>query len=410
MRKIIIISILIIFTLVIFLPPVVHQYVYPNNGDDAGNHLTYIKKLANGENPQYIYYGQYVVAKMIIWLNNVTYISINNLFLWFNYFLLWLIGMVIYLIAVLFSDWLLALMVFPIMVFIQPSVLNIFDDGSIFDLMTIALFVPIGFVVFTRVVTGNKWMRLGFGLLTLAIVGVTFGVHASAIFIVDIARKVDGMPVPTIIQFASIYLGVGCVIYCLFLVYIYFKEFSTLKFSKTLKALLAVACILAIGLAVLTFTSLTIISLRFAVNLAILLAFIISILTVVVLKQGKTVNLRWITLGIVLLLSIPNFITFIGDNSAIKEADKEAFAYVNNLPGQYYSCSADVAPWVYNQFINKTYKEGELPFITRSKPMTSKCNVGVVDYWRNGYGAVKPIGTEKQTFSEEGIVIEVYDK
>ena len=74
-----------------------------------------------------------------------------------------------------------------------------------------------------------------------------------------------------------------------------------------------------------------------------------------------------------------------GYHSAITQADKDAIAYVNTLSGDYYSCSPEISPWIYNQFLNKTYKEGALPYIQRNEPMSGGTIPDSPYYWYNEY-------------------------
>ncbi len=50
---------------------------------------------------------------------------------------------------------------------------------------------------------------------------------------------------------------------------------------------------------------------------------------------------------------------------------------MNSLPGNYYSCSPEVAPWIYGRFLNKEHKDGARPYIARSQPMTDDTKRGL---------------------------------
>ncbi len=84
---------LIIYSLIILLPPIIHGYIYPNLGDDASYHLKIIK---SADLWWVGYYAYVYVGYPIRWLSSITGLSINVLFLWFNYLVFVAVGFCFY--------------------------------------------------------------------------------------------------------------------------------------------------------------------------------------------------------------------------------------------------------------------------------------------------------------------------
>jgi len=86
--------------------------------------------------------------------------------------------------------------------------------------------------------------------------------------------------------------------------------------------------------------------------------------------------------------------------------DKQVIEYVNTLPGKYFSTSPEVAPWVYAIYLNKEYRKGVLPYISRSEIMTYKANPAVSYYW--WYGDPPTTSLDKAVkFESGGIIVKV---
>lgn len=405
MKKAIIILTLIVFTVIIFAPPIIHGYVYPVRGDDSGNHLNYIKGVSEGKNPLYTYVGQLILAKVLIGINDFTGIGINSMFLWLNFLTLWLVGIVVYLISGIVIGWISGLVTIPIMLFVQPSVLNLYDDGSIFDLFTVAILTPLMVFMLAKIWGAKKLTKIICISVFTVVVSLVIALHSSAIFRYGFGS--DNVVLPTANYFIFL-LGFWMLGIIILLVINHAIIWRSL--SLTLKVMFLILGLIIVGLSIVSFTHLTIIPMRFAVDLAIIVTAVVALASAIFMKYGKSKLVKYGIVGLIVIASVPNVINYFGYNSAVKPIDKEVIAYINTLPGDYYSCSEDVAPWVYSPFVNKDYKEGVLPFITRNKPMTPNSTKGTKFNWRLGYGDIEAIGTDKQVFEDEDIVIEVFYK
>jgi len=146
-----------------------------------------------------------------------------------------------------------------------------------------------------------------------------------------------------------------------------------------------------------------------------------------------------VSLGVILLvigLTIPNLVLWMQNNSAIKDVDKEAIAYLNNLDGHTYTASTQVAQWIYGFYVNKrfqdsiwvSYEEGLVIVqadyvVVRTTPMTPGSAMGnkfflnqgreatIGDVEDSGYKLLKVFYEgEEDRVSKDPIIVSVYGK
>jgi hypothetical protein len=371
-KRIIIISILVIYTLLIFLPPVVHGYIYPNNGDDSGFHVEYFERLANGTDNSLQYLGQKIIGYPLNFISSLTNVEVITLFTWFNFIVLWLIGISYFIVLTKLINYKVGLVSIPIVMFITPSTLNLFDNGSIYDLITVGVMFPFFMYCLVKLYVSRKWI---WSLPVVLFVGLLLIVHTMGVF----GGKGAGNIIPNISDFFLIYVGYSMIILVIVICF-HFLYNSKWMMTKELKGLLVASFVVIIALTILIFSGLIGWSMRLSTELAIILPLFISAVVGLLFLRNNKITVLVISLFAV-VLAIPNIISYSGYNNAIKPLDKEAIAYVNSLDGKYYSCSPQVAPWIYGHYLNKTYKEGALPYIVRNEPMSPRTNPDAKDYW-----------------------------
>jgi hypothetical protein len=113
------------------------------------------------------------------------------------------------------------------------------------------------------------------------------------------------------------------------------------------------------------------------------------------------------------------------NNSAVKEADKEAIAYLNSSIGQNYTADPNVSEDIYNLFVNKYFVDdvGADYVVVRTVPMTpmsdpdsfyfnNQDRTPKVDYMSDyGYKLLKEYDNgEKDRLTGASIVVQVYGK
>jgi len=380
-KKYIIAIILLVYTLIIFLPPIVHGYVYPNNGDDAAFHLIYFDRMPANDNMLSNYMGQDMIGEMLLAINEITRFSMDTMYLWFNFIVLWLVGISCFALVAMGIGWKAGLATIPVVMFMTPSTLNLFDTGAIFDLATVGVIAPLFLLSVVMYVRSRNWVW-GVPALLLLVFSVVF--HSMVISAIWGATNLE--PNPSLSEFIATVLGYLVTLTFFASIFVFIYKPSLFKLNKKVFVLLSGLGGLTVLLTVITFGNFTSYSYRFAIDLAIIMSLLASCLLGMIIRTVNKNVVMVLVCAMVIVGSIPVVSAYCQYNSAVRQVDLEAIEYVNNLSGEYYSCSSQVAPWIYGRFIDKTYKDGELPYIYRNEPMSSRTNETSPVFWGN----VKP--------------------
>lgn len=374
---------LLIFVIIILLPPLIHGYAYPNGGDDAAYHLNYFDSLET-DNPQdMLYLSRYLVGWTLVGISNLFNISIDYLYVWFSYILLASIGLCVFWIITKLTNWKAGLISLPIVLFSSHSILYMFDSGTIYGLMTFGIFYPIGVLLLKRYFDTKSKKYLA--IIPLYIVFV-FMMHSVSFFMAkDVyIDPVTNYIIPSFVEDISFsyvlnrFFGLGAIIIILVSSIIIVNKKQ--EFNKVDKVFIAGNLMMFVILGVLSFSQITSYSTRFSMILGSVIAMFSAYLFGKVIMNNKA--LMYSIICVILFTSYPLARAYIVDNnSALKSLDMEVIEYVNELPGEYYSCSHEVSYWIYNRFIDKEYKAGEYPYIDRNIPMSYKSNPESPYYW-----------------------------
>ena len=316
------------------------------------------------------------MAYPIIWLNEMTGISISTLFMWFNFISVIAVGIILYFVIKSMVGWVAGLVSLAFLVFCVPSLLTIFGNGEIYDLITLGILMPLFLLCLVKSIVNKKWWLVGISLVLFIF---CVGFHTIGIFSNNLTGVVNNLP--SIGWFFIGMLGIPTIIFTLLMaggILFYKKE---IKINKDVKIALILLGILAVALVIGTFTNITNFGDRFGLELPFVLGFIAILLFGVLWSNENARTLLMFSGLIILMGAVPMLMGYLSPSSAISDADKQAIAYVNRLDGQYYSCSSEIAPWIYNQFLNKKYREGALPYISRSEPMTWGTNPNCKYFW-----------------------------
>jgi len=184
--------------------------------------------------------------------------------------------------------------------------------------------------------------------------------------------------------------------------------------SEEGKALAFLLSCMAIVLAVSAFAKISLDPFRQALDFATVLALLVAVLVSMVASIPKN---KLVSILLVLIIGFGlyhNLPTWFGYNSAIRQADREAIAYVNTLNLDIYNCSAEVAPWIYDRFTEPKYKsppeEGGIYapiLIKRDTPMTPRGDPENMWYERHG---LEPDDNyvPLKSFSDNKVTITIY--
>ncbi len=335
--KWLLLSILLIVSIIIIVPPIHYHYIYPNAGDDTASHLIYFQNMDKMQ-PSFIglfddvksssplYYGQYLVGKLI---NRLPF-DMNVTFLWFHYivliFMLWVIGLVIGITVNYWGG------IFAVLLVIGVSeALNLFNWGQIFDLINIGIFLPLALLSLHNKDNNVVWKVLAiFSLIAFAYF------HANGRYILallpiaivyEVIRSVVSQRLVGLWQQIwnnrfLVYTGfLGLALFALYQFEVGQPDPGRLKMDGSI--LLAI--------------------------------FLGGVLGLFFYDRSKILSVAVVMLAV--LIAMPNIAIWLQYNNAIRIADKEAIAYLNSLDGRTYTASSQVAQEIYSLFINKEFQE-----------------------------------------------------
>ncbi len=430
---------LVLFCVVVMLPPIIHGYVYPNVGDDTAENLLVFDILKAGETPSSQFILSYkIVGYPIIYVSNLTGLSTDSLFLWFNYVALALIGITIYFVMSRLMTRRVGWLALVITLFCAQGILFQFYYGQIFNAINVGIILPLLLFFVVRYLRQGKPYQF---VLALLLGGLFSSFHTSGIYLPFFA----GFAVIVYtaycslkrrhIQFSYVLLGIGLVVLpsVTFLVLVpgawglgysaihnighamavpvgsylmgivsptvlvlsaflvvYLKDILNNIFGEA-KILAVLLCCMVVVLSVATFAKLSLDPFRQALDLATILALLVVVLVSALFWTSKNQVVMLVLLFAIGFGLWHNLPTWFDYNSAIRLADKEAIAYVNTLNRDSYNCSPEVAYWIYDRFTTSKYEEYPnnegwcAPIlIVRDLPMTPRSDSK--NKWYKGHG------------------------
>lgn len=456
---------IVLFCALIMLPPIIHGYIYPTLGDDTADpHLaTFDRILENvrtGEPVGEVHYLAYpIVGYPMAYISEAFGVSIDDQFLWFNYIALVLVGLSCYFVVSRLVNRVAGLFALFLPVFCAQGLMFLFHCGTIFNIINIGVILP--WVVYFAV----KWLKdrrvyqLIFALV-FAVLFSTFhtsGVYlvaavvlALVVFVVYRIKKQKGVGLLKVVFF-----GLGMAAVCSLCIWfltpwgvrtiiespsavmvvpagLFFRHIVSLSVwailavslaliyghrtgkvrAETKMLVFALLC-LVIPLIPTTFINeLALDVCRQAFALATIVAVMAAVFAGLVYEFGKSKLVILLLVLFAVAGSFNNVINWFDYNSAIRQVDKDAIAYVNTLDCETYSCNVGVAPWVFGRFVDLEYTEtdGDV-LVERNMAMTPQCNKD--DYWFKPHG-IEPNEDYRllETFDndKDGIVVSVYEK
>jgi len=373
-----IITILILLSIVIVLPPLIHGYIYPNGGDDAAFHLQVMQEITPTHLiPSHtIYAGQWMVGYPLILIKDYLHISLTTSFLWFNYLVLIVLVWSNFLVFSLLFNKGVGLLVGIASILIVRTNIELFLAGQIFNIVNVGIILPWMLYFMSKALIKNSWRNLVVGFLLMSLFSVF---HASGYYLFVIVPlmgiaywqkkriKNEGM-------FVLYIMGSLALILLLF---------SLTKWGISPDP--GRQGIDGIGLLILTL--MVLVGWKLAVGKA---------LIPIVLGLG-------IVGGIYIL---PVWFRYI---NAIQPVDKLAIEYIKTLPESEFYGNEYLASWVYQPYINKNYEPNSAIYIWRSEPMTAMTSPDYIGWWEPEEINIKPPLNVKntKTFEENGVTIYV---
>jgi hypothetical protein len=285
-----------------------------------------------------------------------------------------------------------------ILVFGVSEALNLFYYGQIFDLINIGVFLLLLVFCVTRSSNNIGWTLVAVTLLIIFIYFHVNGRYALALILLIVCYEIMRSRISKRLD--------GKV-----------SEIWNNRFLMPIALLSLVLMVLfAFGVGQPD-------SPRLMLDASILLAIFAGGVASILIDKRKLLTYGAVALAV--FMSIPSVITWCQNNSAVKEVDKEAIAYLNGLNGVTYTSSEQVAQDVYGLFVNKRFETDIFAdyAIVRSVPMTPRSNpdnvyfanndrVKLVDYMNAyGYHLLKEFDCgERDRITKSPIIVDVYGK
>lgn len=182
---------LVVVSLILILPPIIHQYPYPNFSDDTPCYLQVVEKVADGDLTQqdsYIFFEQHSLGSF--WSYHYRYAApatvgliarmLNSDPYWtfyaFHYLSLILIAGCLYLFCFRVFNKTAGILSLFFVLLSTPSLLRFFLFGSVFNLVNLLVFGLMGSLALIYFI---KTKRLYYAVCSLALFGVSVLYHSS---------------------------------------------------------------------------------------------------------------------------------------------------------------------------------------------------------------------------------------
>ena len=459
-RNLIVISCFIIFIAIILFPPIVYHYIYPNINDDTA---TLFGSLISHNYP---YTGFVYIGVPLLWLAKLIHVSSFHVWMWFNLVALIPCGVALYFIGTKLFNWKIGLMMLFVPIFVSGGILEYQYMGIIYSLIEVVILIPLLIYCATKYLLEKRVYQLVI-LIVLAVFASTF--HPSGLYIPLITGvalvgyilyKVIRHNYTNIKYYFNIFMiAVGLLIVCVICIAIFsdkslklvsmlsnsllngeviatrsysmqfglWMSFVTIPIiliivvsivaiikekiklaSQTKMYLYFLSCWLFV-LAVLGFGKISTDPIRAELDTSVVIGLIATILLGIVFTQVKDKTMIYAMSFLIILGMAIQFNLWFRNNSAIKESDRQAIAYLNTLDYTDYNCNSDVPYWVYDQLISEKYSANATDLIiVRNKPMTPQSDITVPEYIPHDYSITSQVLVK--SFINNGIEVDIYEK
>jgi len=457
-RNLIVISCFIIFIAIILFPPIVYHYIYPNINDDTA---TLFGSLISHNYP---YTGFVYIGVPLLWLAKLIHVSSFHVWMWFNLVALIPCGVALYFIGTKLFNWKIGLMMLFVPIFVSGGILEYQYMGIIFSLIEVVILIPLLIYCATKYLLEKRVYQLVI-LIILAIFTSTFhtsglyvpliaGValvsyivykiarHESSKYYLKVALIAIGIVAVSIVGMALIsdktlqfvnqlsnslfngqsivtrqysmqfglwlsFVAIPIVLIIIVSVFAIIRE--KVKLTNPVKIYLYILSCWLFVLAVLGFGKISTDPIRAELDASVVIGLIATILIGVVFTQVKDKAMIYALSFIVVLGIAIQFNLWFRNNSAIKESDRQAIAYLNTLDYTNYNCTSNVPYWVYNQLIKEKYSPTDMDLIiTRNKPMTPRSDITVPEYIPHDYSVTSQVLVK--SFINNGVEVDIYEK
>lgn len=295
-----------IFAIILLLPPILHSAKYMIINGDTQAHLNIFNQLKNGGHPVYLYIGQSTTAQLIVWLNSITNISIETLFMWFNFIMLLVGGIVMSMIIMTITKNKLAgILSMFLIIFGTTSITQLFFSGTIFNIIDIIVIFPLFILSIWKLINTKQllWILLIIPLgFLVAFYHPSLGDGINLLFKNTLEKETIISPVATIISFLGI---INFIIAILSVIIITTRKNNYIPLAT--KVILVLINALGVMFTILTFMNITPFSARTLFNACIMFTIGICIIIGIAIKNNNKIIQIGITLFVFASI-LPNLI------------------------------------------------------------------------------------------------------
>jgi hypothetical protein len=423
---------LVVVSLILILPLIIHQYPYPNLSDDTPRYLAGIERMIDGDSFYEDFGYQQLFRYTAPAFTGLIIKALHTDPYWTFYILHYLA-----LIAITISVWFFCTKAFNkltgyigtvVVMFCTPSLMQFFLDGAIFNLVNLLIFGLMGILA---LIYWLKTKRIYYAVVSMLLLFISVVYHSTTgleiffgvlVFLISYIvwnlrkhKEVFFRVMPYLVIFGivgSILIGTLCpesksligltsssigdtgigatsvtmfsfimqkssmlviLLASLSLIYTIKQRANISAQERLAMGILVGICVVITATVFFKFGNPD----RSAQDLGIMLAIIMSGVigfALYIQRERFKRNDKIIGLFVLIVITLPVLIHYYGYNSAVTKIDQQAIEFVNTLEGDTYSGSTQLEPSIYGLFINKEYvKDGDY-IIYRSKPMSGKTN------------------------------------
>ena len=176
-RRLLIIGCFVLYAAIIILPAFIHHYIYPNMGVDFPSNVGY---LTNANLWGITYYAYVYIGYPLRWFHSLTNIPYTQIYLWFSYAILVLVGYCWYFVLSKLVNYIAGLAVLGLIFVCAMGLAWQFSFGGTFDMMNIGIVLPFLIYFFIKWYQERKNYQL---ILSLILVFVFGNFHYNGIYL-----------------------------------------------------------------------------------------------------------------------------------------------------------------------------------------------------------------------------------
>lgn len=425
----------------VFVPPIVHGYWWPSQGDDTADHLAVLDASSIGTIKTSVVFHRYIGQTIAGWgaaLFRMVGVSATSFFLWFNFVALYLILAALYLFGRQIVGRLSGVIAVLFVGFTAPGLMVFFGSGTIFNIINLYLLGLLGVLCMVRwlVTDGWHWALVGLGVLAVCMVFHTVTAMYLAVTMLTVLgavvvwrwrrggalRRESFVTLLALVCMVGIGLGqpeakalmMGHIAGVNPIMPAYVRPVEAWHFLlRFVPPWLILTTLATIGIAIwmrfkgwlhfdrwqtvtfrvlgCTMMVMTVATIlpqnldpyRTAIDLSIIVALASALFVGVVMRCDRSKVVVPLLLPIIIMGSVWGLGNYMSYNSCIRPADQQAITWLNENGRSTFSVSSQIAPWIYERFLDMKYSQREGDYwIYRTEHMTPRTDPDYDRFWR----------------------------